>query len=145
MSHSEDAPSFQRKSTVNLIISITLVLVTSLQVAAFSSDNSTRQQMPDSNFLGLLQQFFLQLMGLYVTLIPTFRLNIPFTFFSWIGLLSIANVIFGLLSIVLYPYLKYGAAWAPLIGFFGSVAQVLVVMQQIEGMAATAAIRHRSR
>jgi len=125
-----------------------LVLGTSLQVASFSRnelDNTTGRDKFDANFLSLLQQFFIQILGLYVTLIPNLRLNVSITLRSWIALLSIISVILGLLSIVLYTCLRYGAAWAQLIAFFSSVAQILVVMRQMERVAATAASNDRSR
>jgi hypothetical protein len=123
-----------------------LVLGTSLQVAAFSRnelDNSNSHNKFDANFLNLLQQFFIQILGLYVTLVPNLRLNDSITLRSWIALLSIISVLLGLLSLVLYTSLKYGAAWAQLIAFFGSVAQILVVMRQMERVAAASSDRSR--
>jgi hypothetical protein len=124
----------QRKSNVILFMSTSLILCASLQVASCLKSNMwAKGHLKDPEFLGIVQQFLTQCLALYVTLVPTLRDPHPRDM-SWMWTLSFISIVLGLLSISLY--LIVGTSWAPLLSFFSTVAQTLVVMYQVEGMAA---------
>ena len=119
---------------IPLLLSILLVVGAALQVSSFAKAEPWNPgTFVLSDYLGLLQVFLMQTLGLYIILIPpikdeTLRIHMG----GWIAVMSVSSIGLGGLSLGLYT--TAGLAWSNLLSFFSCACQSFVVLQLIRGL-----------
>lgn len=121
------------KNTISILSVTSLLVIASavLQTQAFDMTFQTDGRQPgrttQPDFYAILQSALMQLLGLYTTILPVLR-HRTVTYPWWTWTFAAGSFLCSVSSIGLYFWF---AALAPLVAFFGSCLQALMVLQLV--------------
>lgn len=114
--------------TLVTVTFLVCLVATSLQLRAYAlSQPHVAGHVDDSDFYNNLQTTLMQSLTTYTGLVPAIRVRALRGLISvlWVALLSVAGLVLNFAAMGIY---FHDAGMAPLLGFFGNVAQAITVL-----------------
>lgn len=113
--------------TLQAVTILVCLIATSFQLRAYALSSSSPGRLGDSDFYNNLQSALMQSLTTYTGLVPAIRVRALRGLISvlWVSLLSVVGLVLNFAAMGIY---FQNAGMAPLLSFFGNVAQAVTVL-----------------